>query len=182
MLVVMISRCVLMYLLLVIVVWILFAYKFVDWSQWRKQYPTLLFFMLINFLYNYFYFNHTLWAFRGVTAEWLNHTIINFAFTFFICPVGLIIYLQRFPVKRSGQILYILIWTAFYTVIEFLFAHKGMYVYDHGWNGWWNLPLNLVLFSVLYLHYRNPLRAIGVSILLVIVFYLLFPFPMESLK
>ncbi|MGP4071226.1 hypothetical protein ACTWQB_01570 [Piscibacillus sp. B03] len=32
-----------MYLILVLVVWVVFAYKFVDWTQWRKQYPTILF-------------------------------------------------------------------------------------------------------------------------------------------
>lgn len=72
-----------MYLLLVIAVWIFFAYKFVDWSQWKKQYSTILFFMVVNLLYNTLYYNHTLWAFRGITAEWLNHSIINIAFTFF---------------------------------------------------------------------------------------------------
>lgn len=73
-----------MYLALVMIVWILFAYRFIDWSQWRKQYPTVLFFIAINLTYNMLYFNHTLWAFRGITAEWLNHSIINLAFTFLL--------------------------------------------------------------------------------------------------
>lgn len=49
-----------MYLILVIVVWILFAYCFIDWSQWKKQYPTVLYFIAINLTYNMLYFNHTL--------------------------------------------------------------------------------------------------------------------------
>ncbi len=32
-----------MYLILVLIVWAVFAYKFVDWSQWRQQYSTILF-------------------------------------------------------------------------------------------------------------------------------------------
>ncbi|WP_404324262.1 hypothetical protein LG298_12270 [Cytobacillus firmus] len=90
-----------MYLILVIVVWILFAYRFIDWSQWKKQYPTVLYFIAINLTYNMLYFNHTLWAFRGITAEWLNHSIINLAFTYFITPMALIIYLQRYPVNKN---------------------------------------------------------------------------------
>ncbi|AST91021.1 MULTISPECIES: CBO0543 family protein [Sutcliffiella] len=171
-----------MYLLLVMIVWILFAYKFVDWSQWKKQYSTILFFMVVNLFYNYFYYNHTLWAFRGITAEWLNHSIINLAFTLFICPVGLIIYLQRFPQKRNSQIVYIGIWVLFYSVIQTLFAYTGMYVYDNGWNGWLNLLLNTVMFTIIYIHYRSPLKAILLSILLAIIFYIFFPFPLESLK
>jgi hypothetical protein len=171
-----------MYLLFVIVVWILFAYKFVDWSQWGKQYPTILYFMVINLTYNVLYYNYTLWAFRGITAEWLTHSIINMAFTYFICPVGLIIYLQRFPQKTKSQFLYISIWVAFYTVIQTLFAHKGMYVYDNGWSGWYNIFLNTILFVILYIHYRNPVRAIILSIPLSILFYVFFPFPLDSLK
>ncbi|OZM56442.1 hypothetical protein CIB95_11750 [Lottiidibacillus patelloidae] len=172
-----------MYLLLVIVVWILFAYKFVDWSQWKKQYPTILYFIVINLSYNFLYYNHTLWAFRGVTADWINHSIINMAFTFFICPVGLIIYLQRFPQQKAmNQLIYIAVWVIFYSVIETLFAYKGMYVYDNGWNGWLNIILNSVLFTVLYIHYKNPVRAILISIPLAILFYLFFPVPLDSLK
>ncbi|APH06849.1 CBO0543 family protein [Bacillus weihaiensis] len=171
-----------MYLLLVIIVWILFAYKFVDWSQVSKQYPTILFFIAINFAYNYFYYNHTLWAFRGITAEWLNHSIINTAFTFFICPIGLIIYLQRFPTQRKNQLIYISVWVAFYTIIEALFAHKEMYVYGHGWNSWFNIILNTILFTILYVHYRKPLIAIIAAVPIAIIFYLFFPFPLDSLK
>lgn len=138
-----------MYLLLVIIVWVLFAWRFIDWTQWRRQYPTVLFFMLANFLYNYFYYNHTLWAFRGITAEWLNHSIINFAFTFIICPAGLVIFLQRMPKSKSNRIFYFAVWIGFYTALEWLFSMKGMYVYDHGWNNWLNIPLNACCLSSL---------------------------------
>ncbi|MGP4071225.1 CBO0543 family protein [Piscibacillus sp. B03] len=111
--------------------------------------------MVINLTYNVLYYNHTLWAFRGITADWLSHSIINIAFTFFIVPIGLLIFLQRMPDKRTNQLIYISAWVVFYTVIQTLFAHKGMYVYDNGWNGWLNILLNSALFSVVYLHYRR---------------------------
>lgn len=171
-----------MYLLLLIVVWILFAYKFIDWSQVKKQYPSVLFFIVINMTFNYFYYDYSLWEFRGVTADWLNHSIINTAFTFFICPMGLIIYLQRFPTNRVSQLIYFTAWVTFYVVLTAIFAHRGLFVYDNGWNGWWNIPLNIVLFGVLYIHYRNPVRAIALSLLFAILFYFAFPFPFESLK
>jgi len=171
-----------MYLLLVIAVWILFAYKFIDWSQWKKQYSTILFFMVFNLLYNTIYYNHTLWAFRGITAEWINHSIINLAFTFFICPVGLIIYLQRFPSSNRNQLIYVGIWVTFYSIFEALFAHRGMFVYDHGWNSWHNIWLNLILFVVLRIHYKNPVTAWLISLTLAVVFYLFFPVPLDSLK
>ncbi|MEW8972382.1 MAG: hypothetical protein AB2411_17280, partial [Mesobacillus sp.] len=74
------------------------------------------------------------------------------------------------------------IWVTFYTVIEALFAHRGMYVYDNGWNSWHNIWLNLILFGVLWIHYRKPIIAWIISIPLAIIFYLFFPFPLDSLK
>ncbi|WP_404429924.1 CBO0543 family protein [Sutcliffiella horikoshii] len=171
-----------MYLLLVIVVWILFAYRFIDWANWRKHYPTVLFFIAINMTHNMIYFNHTLWAFRGITLEWLNHTIINLAFTFIIVPAGLFIFLQRFPRQRRNQFIYLAVWVVFYTALEWLFSLKGMYVYDNGWNNWYNFILNLVLFVILRMHDKNPVRAILVSIVLGILFVFMFPVPWESLK
>lgn len=171
-----------MYLILVIVVWILFAYRFIDWSQWKKQYPTVLYFIAINLTYNMFYFNHTLWAFRGITAEWLNHTIINLAFTYFITPMALIIYLQRYPENKNHGYIYSAVWIGFFTIIEYLFAHKGMFVYDNGWNSLHNIWLNIVLFAVLRIHYRKPAIAMLISLLAAVIFYLLFPFPLDSLK
>ncbi|WP_054752834.1 CBO0543 family protein [Piscibacillus salipiscarius] len=139
-------------------------------------------FMVINLTYNVLYYNHTLWAFRGITAEWLSHSIINIAFTFFIVPIGLMIYLQRFPKHRTKQMIYVSAWVIFYTIIQTLFAHRGMYVYDNGWNGWMNILLNAALFVVVYVHYRRPVRAIVISIPLAILFYLMFPFPLDTLK
>ncbi|WP_281659048.1 CBO0543 family protein [Halobacillus sp. Cin3] len=171
-----------MYLLLVIIVWVLFAWRFIDWTQWRRQYPTVLFFMLSNFLYNYFYYNHTLWAFRGVTLEWLNHSIINAAFTFIICPAGLVIFLQRMPDSKAARVYYVAVWIGFYTALEWLFSMKGMYVYDHGWNNWLNIPLNTLLFLILAVHYKRPSLAMILAVPIAVLFYVCFPFPLDSLK
>ncbi|WP_064093063.1 CBO0543 family protein [Rossellomorea aquimaris] len=171
-----------MYLLFVIIVWILFSIRFIDWKEFYKQYPTILFFIFINFAYNYFYYEHTLWRFQGITAEWLNHTIINVGFTFFICPAALTIFLQRMPENKQIKGAYFGIWIAFFTILEFLFFLKGMFVYENGWNNWHNVWLNIILFSVLYLHYRKPFYAYLVSIPLALLFFVLFPFPLLSMK
>ncbi|RDI45382.1 CBO0543 family protein [Falsibacillus pallidus] len=171
-----------MYLLLVMFVWCFFAYKFIRWESVKEQYPTVLFFIVINMTYNMLYYQHTLWAFRGVTIDWLNHTIINLAFTFFICPAALIIYLQRLPHTKRKMAIYMAVWVVFFSVLETLFAHKGMYVYGNGWGGWYNIWLNLVLFIVLTVHYRKPYFAISLSLLGAIIFFLLFPIPLEQLK
>jgi hypothetical protein len=164
-----------MYLLLVLIVWTLFAYKFIDWSRVKDQYSTILFFAAINMTYNTLYHDHLLWAFRGITAEWLNHTTITLFFTYYICPVTLIIFFQRMPAARMAQIIYISVWVIFYTIIEALFAHKGMYVYGDGWNSWHNIWLNALVFLFLLIHYRKPAVALILAVPAAVLFYIFFP-------
>ncbi|WP_223702205.1 CBO0543 family protein [Sutcliffiella deserti] len=167
-----------MYLLLVLVVWTLFAYKFIDWHRVKDQYPTVLFFIAINMTYNTIYHDQLLWAFQGITAEWLNHTTINLFFTFYICPVTLIIFFQRMPEARNAKIIYVAVWVIFYTIIEALFAHKAMYVYGEGWNSWQNIWLNAILFMFLLIHYRKPAVALILAIPAAALFYFMFPAPL----
>lgn len=96
--------------------------------------------------------------------------------------MALIIYLQRYPENKNYGYLYSAVWIGFFTIIQSLFAHKGMFVYDNGWNGWHNIWLNIALFAVLRVHYRKPAMAMLISLPAVVIFYLLFPFPLESLK
>lgn len=167
-----------MYLLLVLIVWTLFAYKFIDWTRVKEQYPTILFFISINMTYNTIYQDQLLWAFQGITAEWLNHTTINLFFTFYICPVTLIIFFQRMPALRNAQIIYIAVWVIFYTIIETLFAQKEMFVYGNYWNNWHNIWLNATLFIFLVIHYRKPVWALILAIPAAALFYFMFPVPL----
>jgi hypothetical protein len=168
-----------MYLVLVVAVWTLFAYKFIDWSRVKEQYPTVLFFIAINMTYNALYSDQLLWAFRGITADWLNHTIINLFFTFYICPATLIIFLQRMPLNKNAKAIYIIVWIVFYTIIEALFAHKGMFVYGDIWNSWHNIWLNSLLFLAILVHYRRPAAALILVLPTAAIFYVFFPVPLS---
>lgn len=74
-----------MYLLLVVVVYIIFAKKFVEWDRWQEFYPTIQFYIICNLLYNFLFYQHTLWRYKAITVSWLNHTIIDFTFSLFYC-------------------------------------------------------------------------------------------------
>jgi hypothetical protein len=95
-----------MYLVIVIAVYVIFAKKFVNWTRWKEFYPTVQYFIICNLLYNFIFFNHTLWAYKAVTVKWLNHTLIELAFSFFIIPVVIMIYLQHFP-ENKHKLIYI---------------------------------------------------------------------------
>ncbi|GAA0338056.1 hypothetical protein GCM10008967_30420 [Bacillus carboniphilus] len=170
-----------MYLLLVVSVYVVFAYYFVDWKNWRKYYPTVQYFIICNLLYNFIFYNHTLWKYKAVTVSWLNHTLIEIAFSFFIVPIVLMIYLRYYPAGKK-QYVYVSIWIAYFTSIEYLFHKKGLFPYENGWNLFWSFIFNIILFIVVRIHYKNPLVAIAVSIPIILILLSLFHPTLEELK
>lgn len=172
----------LMYLIFVVIAWIIIGYFVVDWKDWRKFYPTVLYYWASNLLYDYLYYNHSLWVFKAVTTDSLNHTIILLSFLFIIIPVAILAYLQHFPQNAVNKAIYIFIWTTFFWIVEFLFYKMDMFVYGNGWNIWHSAWFDLLMFIMFRLHYKKPLTAIGLSAISVIAFTMFFPIPFKSLK
>lgn len=170
-----------MYLLLVIVVYILFAKFFVDWKNWRSYYPTIQYFIICNLLYNFIFYNHTLWRYKAVTVDWLNHTFIDISFSFIIIPVVIMIYLRYYP-KGKKQYFYVGIWIAYFTCLEYLFYKKGLFIYENNWNVFWSFIFNLILFAIVRIHYKSPIKAILISIPIIAILLTLFHPSLAEIK
>ncbi|MGG0855267.1 CBO0543 family protein [Metabacillus fastidiosus] len=170
-----------MFLILVVAVYIILAYFFVDWKNWKSYYPTVQYYIICNLLYNFIFYNHSLWKYRAITVDWLNHTIIDITFTLIIIPVLIMIYLRYYP-KRKKQYVYIIIWIAFFTIIEYFFYKKELFIYENGWNIFWSCVFNLILFTVIRIHYINPLKAFLVSLPIIIILLCIFHPSLAELK
>jgi hypothetical protein len=171
-----------MYLLLVVIVYIIFAKVFVDWKRWKEFYPTIQFYIICNLLYNFVFYQHTLWKYKAVTVSWLNHTLIEATFTIFIVPVVLMVYLQYFPKKKKKKYIYFGIWVTYFSVIEYLFEKKGLFEYENDWNIWWSTLFNLITFTLIRIHYKNPLVALLISIPIIAVLLFFFHPSLAELK
>ncbi|RSD28514.1 hypothetical protein EJA10_05380 [Mesobacillus subterraneus] len=171
-----------MYLLVVMVVYIFLAKRFVNWRRWREYYPTIQFYIICNLLYNFLFYQHTLWKYRAVTVDWLNHTLIEISFTFFIVPVVLMIYLEYYPKGKVRGVLYLLVWVAYFSVIEYLFEAKGLFIYENGRNGWWSVLFNIITFIIIKIHFKNALAAILISIPIIAVLLMFFHPALHDLK
>ncbi|WP_456272714.1 CBO0543 family protein [Bacillus sp. AK031] len=170
-----------MYLLLVIIVYIVFAVLFVDWKRWKEYYPTVQFFVICNLLYNFIFYNHTLWAYKAVTVEWLNHTLIEITFTLFVIPVVLMIYLRYFP-ARKRNFLYVSAWIAYFTILEYLFYKKGLFIYENGWSVGWSFIFNSIMFIIIRIHYKNNLIGLLISLPVIAILLLIFHPSLQDLK
>lgn len=171
-----------MYLIFVVCVWIIFGIIFVDWKSWKEYYPTILYYCVLNILYDFLYYNHSLWEFRAITTDYLNHTIISLVFYFIVIPISIFIFLQRFPKKPLNKVIYILVWAVFYWVIEFFYMSKGMFIYYNGWSIWHSLWFDVLMFFMMRLHFKKTLLTLILTLFTVIIFIVLFPIPFSSLK
>ncbi|WP_421382767.1 CBO0543 family protein [Bacillus salacetis] len=171
-----------MYLLLVVVVYIIFAYLFVDWKRWKDYYPTVQYYLICNLTYNFLFYNHTLWKYKAVTVDWLNHTLIELTFSFFILPVVLMIYLRYYPKNSRKSLVYVAVWIAYFTFIEYIFYKRGLFVYENGWGAGWSLIFNLIMFTMIRMHYKNKLLALIISLPLIAVLLLFFHPSLQDMK
>lgn len=170
-----------MYLLLVIAIFIILIFLFVDRKQLKEYYPTIQFYIICNLLYNFIFYQHTLWSYKPDLFKWLNHTNTEIMFTFLIIPLFIIVYLRFFPIGWKG-IAYIVIWIISFWLIEYYYLRKGFFVYKNGWNEWWSMLFNVIMYPTLYLHYKKPLIGILVSIPIIILLLLFFHPPLSELK
>jgi hypothetical protein len=152
-----------MYLLLFTVIYLLIAIPMTEWTKWKKYYTTIQYYVICDLLYNFLFYDHTLWEYRSVETEWLNHTIIDLIFTFLIIPVAIYFYLSFLPEGKKMYV-YITGWVILFEIIEFFFHQKGLFLYHNGWNAMWSFLFNIVLFTMLRLHYRSNVKAIILTV------------------
>lgn len=152
-----------MYLAIAVAVHLILAYFLIDWKRWRDFYPTIQFYIISNLLYNFIFFNHTLWAYKP-RSPWLNHTFIDLTFSLILMPIILMIYLKHIPKVFKNALFYILAWVISFTIVEFFFQRGGLFIYKNGWGIINSAIFNVIMFSILGVHYKRPLFGILLSI------------------
>jgi hypothetical protein len=92
------------------IVWILCAFKWGDWKNWRKYYPTMLFFGMGVLIYRSIFQSKILWMFQtDLLAQSINELLV--IFTIFFSTA--LLFLPNLPKKLFHEIIYIIIWWSF---------------------------------------------------------------------
>lgn len=157
--------------------WITATYKFGDWKNWAKYYPTVLFMGMGNLIYHLAFQKKVLWCFNpGGIAPIISELFV--IFTIFFCTV--IIFLTHFPKKLLKQIKYIILWVIIYLIIESLMLYIGMQFNNNGWNIWWSLLHNFYMFPLLAIHHKRPLLAWLLAIVALLIMMRVFDLPFVS--
>lgn len=149
-------------------IWIVAAYKWGDWKNWNKYYPTMLFMGMGDLIYNLVFFNKKLWAFN---PGFLNPILSELFVIFIIFSCTVLIFLTHFPKTLIKQIRYIILWVILYLVIELIMVNLDMQKNINGWSIWWSTIHNFYQFPLLAIHHKRPYLAwfLAITILIIIM-------------
>ncbi|WP_456275185.1 CBO0543 family protein [Bacillus sp. AK128] len=162
--------------------WLFALWKWGDWRNWKVYYPTFLFFIIGDFLYLYLLSDaYPMWRYNpppidrdmGITNSHVSLSIMAIKY-----PATVLIYLSNFPDQNKlSQILYVVGWVVIYAVNELVDLHLGVIQYFNDWNFWWSCLFNVIVFTLLRVHIKNPLLAWVYSIGVVITLWNIFNVP-----
>ncbi|MDD9271644.1 CBO0543 family protein [Paenibacillus sp. GCM10023248] len=163
------------------ILWILAAMAFAD-RDWKPYYPTLLFAALSNALYEILCYQHQLWQMEpnGLPAA----TIPILLLILIGMPLSTWVFLSKYPAnaKLLPQVYYILFFTFVFLLLEFVSVKCGSITYHNGWNLWWSLLFDIIMFIMLRIHFRHPLFGIGISVLYTGLLMFLFHVSLDKMK
>ncbi|MEH6947100.1 CBO0543 family protein [Bacillus sp. JJ634] len=164
---------------------LLAAMRWGDWRNWRRYYPTILFFIGGDLLKNALLHDHRWWVYQEtIFGERIlfGHLVINLLIMAVIYPSTIIIYLGKFPIEKSKRIFWILFWVLIYITMESINLYYDVIDYYHGWHIWWSVIFDIVMFTILWIHHSRPLLAWGFSITWLIILWNIFDLSYTLLK
>lgn len=133
-----------------------------DWRKTKEYYPTALYFVIGNLTYNFLVYGNPLWRFGGIfDIPILTITIMVLAY-----PSTTILYLAHYPSTRLEQGVYVAFWAIFFTLIEWISYLFAGFEYYNGWNIFWSLLFDILMFILLRLHYKKPVLVWPISAVL----------------
>ncbi|MDP4090545.1 MAG: CBO0543 family protein [Bacillota bacterium] len=149
-----------------------------DLKNWRVYYPTILFYIVVDFSNVLLTSNKDLWEINGFWNDTLADMFISFA----IAPFVVILFLSNYPKKVTKQIGYILLYAAVFSIIEYIAGVLKGIVYYNGWNYGWSIMLYITAFILFGLHHKNPLWAWLLLLILTGAVLLFFKISLLNLK
>jgi hypothetical protein len=166
--------------LLIFALYLFIGYKWGDWRNWKEYYPTILFFMVGDLLYNFLLYNRPMWLFHDLILP--NHTSITLVAMFVTYTVTVLIYLGRFPAGWGKRFLWFLLWVIVYSILEFINNRLGFITYHNGWNIWWSVLFTGIIFFILPVHHKRPLLAWFIAVIIIISLLLFFDVKISDMK
>jgi len=151
-----------------------------DYRDWKFFYPTMQYIAIGNLTYNFLCASHWLWQ-LSPDITWLNHSLLEMAYTFITFPLTALMFLSHYPEGQGKWRIFrhYLIWIALYVGIEIFLLIRGNIIYKYGWGLWWSALFDCIMFPFLRLHHKKPLLTLIISVPMVIFWVWYFDIPVS---
>ena len=167
------------YHIIVTIVMVMVAWKWGDWKNWKQYYPTILFYIVFDILYSVLFYNYPLWE---LESPLLKTTFSDILLTMVFAPAAILLYIPYFPIGILKQVIYIFLWVFILVFSEIISYCLGFISYHNGWNICWTALFDSIMLPLMILHYKKPLMAWFVSIILLIIALIYFKVPFSAIK
>lgn len=145
------------------------------WKKWKEYYSTILYLFIADIVCDYLLCEKPLWAFNEYTEK---YPILEIALTSLLYPSFVILFLEYYPEKLRRKISYLILWTSFFSILEFIAYKLGDFLYYDVWNIYYSIGFYVVMLSLIRLHYKRPLITWFISVCTAFLFIWLFKIPL----
>ncbi len=143
------------------------------WRKWKEYYSTVQYVIIGDFSYNILFSDRLLWRYEVL----FDHRIADLYYAFIIFPCVVMLFLRYYPKGLLKELLYIMSWTTFYSIIESISVKNGSMTHFDGWNIYWSGGIYFFGFILIRLHYKYPLVVWPVSLGFAIATMIIFQQP-----
>lgn len=130
------------------------------WRSWKKYYSTSLFLIMGNFIYELITIRKPLWHMGYLVGEYF---LLELLMMVLLYSSTVILYLTYFPTKRTKSVIYVLLWAALYVVLELASLKWCGFAYYNGWSIFYTIAFDIIMFTLIWLHYKNQILAWTIS-------------------
>lgn len=164
------------------ILWIIVTIKYGDWRNWRQYYPSILFVIVGNLLYEVICSEYPMWAMEENGLP--NRTIPILLLSVIGMPTSTFVYLSHFPYTESRlrKLMYILLFVFIFAILEIISVKLGSITYHHGWNILWSILFDFIMFIIIVVHSRKPVKAIFLSSLFILSLAIIFGLDFGKMK
>jgi hypothetical protein len=130
------------------------SWRWGDWRNLEKYYPTLLYVLLCNLIYKVIALSQFhLWQARD---DIMGQPLAFFYYTFFTFIPGVFLYLSNYSDSIKKQIFHIVKWLSIFMGVEWIgYKYFNAINYFNGWTIWWSLIFDLMMLILIRIHFVN---------------------------
>ncbi|MCA1029612.1 hypothetical protein LCL95_01040 [Bacillus timonensis] len=168
--------------IIVTAIFLLSAWKWGDWKNWRKYYPTMLYMVLNAVLFNLLTYEYPTWEWRDNSRIFPNHTLLDMWIIFTQFPAVVLLVLSYHQNTFKTKFKRWLLWTSIFSGLEIVVLQIDYIVYENHWTIEWSIFFNAITFFMIQLHHRRPLLTWMLSIVFIGFLCFIFEIPLTKMR